>query len=59
MGSKFRVKANFLLAEQLGLRTMMLLKTHAFQEKPCGPGKHISSGEHNVANKAGEDKGRQ
>ncbi|MBR2120720.1 MAG: hypothetical protein IJ935_19165 [Afipia sp.] len=56
MGSKFRVKANFLLADQLALRTMVSNKTPAFPAKMCCPGRHFSSGEHNAADENGEEK---
>jgi hypothetical protein len=58
-GSKFRVKANFLLADQLGLRTMMLQELPVFPAKtdcPVGP---VSNGEHNAVIENGEEKRRQ
>jgi hypothetical protein len=58
-GSKFRVKANFLLADRLGLRTMILQKASVFPAKRCGPDRHIGSGEHNAADENGEEKRRQ
>jgi hypothetical protein len=57
-GSKFRVKANFLLADRLGLRTMMLQKTPAFPANICCLDNYIGSGEHNAAIENGEEKRR-
>jgi hypothetical protein len=58
-GSKFRVKANFLLADRLGLRTMTLKKAPVFPAKRCCPDIYIGSGEHNAAGENGEEKRRQ
>lgn len=63
-GSKFRVKANFLLADRSSLRTMMPQKTRVFRSKLCRPDTYIGSdcigsGEHNTARADGEEKRRQ